>query len=74
MNLQQAAPAGARRQQRSGTAALSWASCGSRKDPMQLQKFELKPNPVKVPGQLRAEMALLVREPIAAPIKVSIII
>jgi hypothetical protein len=37
---------------------------------MQLKKFELLPNPIKVPGPLRAEMSLLVREPIFAPIKV----
>jgi hypothetical protein len=61
---------GAARKARSGTAALEWRSCGSKKDPMQLQKMEIVPNPVKIPGMLRAEMALLVKEPINPPIKV----
>jgi hypothetical protein len=66
-----AALTGAARQPRSGTAALEWRSCGSKKDPMQLQQFDVQPNPIKVPGVLKAQMALLVKEAITPPIKVS---
>ncbi|XP_065333255.1 ganglioside GM2 activator-like [Cloeon dipterum] len=65
-------PRAAVRAARSGTAALEWRSCGSKKDPMRLQKLELLPNPVKVPGIMRAEMALLVKEAIQPPIKMSV--
>jgi len=61
---------GGARKARSGTAALEWRSCGSKKDPMQLQKLEIAPNPVKIPGMMRAEMALFVKEAINPPIKV----
>jgi hypothetical protein len=37
---------------------------------MQLQQFDVQPNPIKVPGVLKAQMALLVKEAIMPPIKV----
>ncbi|KAF4526537.1 hypothetical protein B566_EDAN005905 [Ephemera danica] len=56
----------------SGKAAVRWRSCGNRKDPVQLQRLDVRPNPVRVPGPLSIDLALLVREPIPAPLKVQL--
>ena len=49
---------------------LSWNNCGSKSSPVKLNKFTLKPNPLKVPGNVTVLFNFSVAMNLTAPLKV----
>ncbi|XP_078082808.1 ganglioside GM2 activator-like [Mustelus asterias] len=53
-------------------ASFSWANCGSKKAPAVLKTLSLQPDPISIPGDLKASAAGSTTVNLAAPLKVNI--
>jgi len=53
-------------------SSFSWSNCGSKSDPIQLKNLTVKPDPVKLPGQVTLEFAADVNVTLASPVQASI--
>jgi len=56
----------------SGLSSFSWSNCGGPNDPIQLKNLTLRPDPIKLPGNVSLAAAAEVGVSVASPVKATV--